>query len=581
MNRKKTLMRLLSFLRPSLWIFFLSLLFAAVSVGLTLYAPIVIGQAVDLIVSPNHVLFQPLFSLLVQLVVLIALIGVCQWIFGLCNNLLVCRISNGLRKQAFGRLHCVSVGQVDSFSKGDIISRITTDIDQISDGLLLGFSQLLTGVATILGTLGFMLSLNVKIALIVVLLTPFSFFVANFIAKHTFHYFQQQAKVRGEMTALTEEMLSNQKTVQAFCYESQSLQRFEEINLKMKDCGQKAVFFSSLTNPCTRFVNGLVYAAVGIAGAFAALSGSITVGGLSAFLSYANQYTKPFNEISGVVTELQNALASAARVFSLIDTPAEPTDCTQTAFPEKAEGAVVLDSLSFSYTPQKPLLKNLNLAVSSGQHIAIVGPTGCGKTTLINLFMRFYEPNSGRILLDGTDIHTIPRNHLRAQWGMVLQDTWLTNGTVAENIAYGKPNATQQEIETAAKAAFAHGFILRLPSGYQTVLGEGEAELSAGQKQLLCIARVMLQQPSMLILDEATSNIDTRTEQKVQRAFDALMQGRTCFVVAHRLSTIQNADLILVMKDGNITEQGTHTELLQQNGFYSTLYNSRFAAPAE
>ena len=577
MTRKQTLFRLLALLRSSWGIVVLSLLFAAVSVGLTLYAPILVGQAVDLIVAPHQVFYSALFPLLIQFILVIGATALAQWLMGLCNNYLVCKISTTLRQQEFSRLQKAAIRTIDQTAKGDTISRITSDIDQISDGLLLGFSQLFTGIATIAGTLGFMLSLYVGIALVVVVLTPLSFFVASFIAKYTFHYFQQQAKVRGEMTSLAEEMVGNQKTVQAFCYETNAKESFEQLNLKMQDCGQKAVFFSSLTNPCTRFVNGLVYAGVGITGAFAALSGNISIGGLSCFLSYANQYTKPFNEISGVVTELQNAIASASRVFELIDTPIESPDPPHAQTLQQVSGEITLKQLSFSYTSERPLLQNLNLSVQPGQHIAIVGPTGCGKTTLINLLMRFYEPCEGGIFLDGTDIRKFTKSSLRSAWGMVLQDTWLSNGTIRENIAYANPTATDEEIISAAKAAFADGFIMRLPKGYDTLIGESGAELSAGEKQLLCIARVMLQHPFMLILDEATSNIDTRTEWKVQQAFDALTKGRTSFVVAHRLSTIQNADLILVMNDGQIIEQGSHTALLQQNGFYAQLYHSQFA----
>ncbi len=577
MTRKQTLFRLLALLRPSWGIVVLSLFFAAFSVGLTLYAPILVGQAVDLIAAPQQVFYSALFPLLMRFVVVIAATALAQWLMTLCNNHLICKISTTLRQQEFSRLQQAAIRTIDQTSKGDTISRITSDIDQISDGLLLGFSQLFTGVATIVGTLGFMLSLHMGIALVVVVLTPLSFFVASVIAKYTFRYFQQQAKVRGEMTALAEEMLGKQKTVQAFCYEDSAKESFELLNQKMQDCGQKAVFFSSLTNPCTRFVNGLVYAGVGITGAFAALSGNISVGGLSCFLSYANQYTKPFNEISGIVTELQNAIASAARVFELIDTPIETPDPPQAQTLQHISGELSLKELSFSYTPEHPLLQNLNLLVQPGQHIAIVGPTGCGKTTLINLLMRFYEPCQGGIFLDGTDIRQFTKSSLRSVWGMVLQDTWLSNGTIRENIAYANPTATDSEIIAAAKAAFADGFIMRLPKGYDTLIGETGTELSVGEKQLLCIARVMLQRPSMLILDEATSNIDTRTEWKVQQAFDALMKGRTTFVVAHRLSTIQNADLILVMNNGQIIEQGTHNALLQQGGFYSQLYQSQFS----
>ncbi len=577
MTRKQTLWRLIALLRPFWGIVLLSLLFAAVNVGLTLYAPILVGQGVDLIVAPRQVAFAPLPPLLFRLGAVIAAAALAQWLMALCNNHLVCKISACLRQEEFSRLQQAAIKTIDQTEKGDAISRMTSDIEQISEGLLLGFSQLFTGAATIAATLGFMLSLHIGIALVVVLLTPLSFFVAGFIAKHTFRYFQQQAKVRGQMTSLVEETIGGQKTLQAFCHESASLSAFQQLNTTMQDCGQKAVFFSSLTNPCTRFVNGLVYAGVGIAGAFAALSGSITVGGLSCFLSYANQYTKPFNEISGVITELQNALASAARVFELMDTPSESPDSAHAKGLDSIQGEIAFRNVSFSYHDDRPLLENLSFSVQAGQQVAIVGPTGCGKTTLINLLMRFYEPSQGDIFLDGTEIRQIRRSSLRGAWGMVLQDTWLSSGTVRQNIAYAIPSATDEQIVAAAKAAFAHDFIMRLPQGYDTLIGEKGVTLSAGEKQLLCIARVMLQRPAMLLLDEATSNIDTRTERKVQRAFDALMKGRTCFIVAHRLSTIENADLILVMNQGNIIEHGTHSQLLAQKGFYSRLYSAQFA----
>ncbi len=577
MKRKETFLRLIQFLKPYWTILALSLVFAAGSVALTLYAPILVGDAIDMIVGPGQVSFSSISPLLIQLAIVVAATALLQWAMALCNNRLVCNISSQLRQQSFSHLHQLPVGSLDQLPTGDAISRITADIDQISDGLLLGFSQLFTGVATILTTLGFMLSLHKGIALVVVILTPLSFFVAGFIAKYSFRYFQQQAKVRGQMTTLVEELVGNQKVVQAFCYQKQAESRFEQLNRSMQQCGMKAVFFSSLTNPCTRFVNGVVYAAVGIVGAFVALSGGISVGGLSCFLSYANQYTKPFNEISGVVTELQNALASAARVFDLMDSPAQEPDSPKAMELKNPTGQVALEHVFFSYTPEKPLLQNLNLSVEPGQHIAIVGPTGCGKTTLINLLMRFYEPTSGSITLSGEDIRHFTRDSLRAGWGMVLQDTWLSSGTIHENIAYGVPNASREQVIEAAKAAFAHSFIMRLPQGYDTPIGENGATLSAGQRQLLCIARVMLQRPSMLILDEATSSIDTRTEWKVQQAFDALMEGRTSFVVAHRLSTIQNADMILVMKDGIILEKGNHQQLLEREGFYWRLYSSQFA----
>ena len=577
MNRKKTLSRLLLMLRPYLGVLILSILLAAVGVVLTLYAPVLIGDAVDLVIGPGQVSFQPLTALLVQLAIVAGLTALVQWLMGVCNNRLTYHIASDLRSQAFSRLHEMPLSAIDKSSFGDTISRITTDVDQISDGLLMGFNQLFTGVVTILGTLGFMLSIHVGISLVVVVLTPLSFFVASFIARHTFQYFQEQSKVRGDMTSLVEEMVGEQKIVKAFCYETRAAERFEVLNQQLRDCGSKAVFYSSLTNPCTRFVNGLVYAGVGIVGAFAALSGNLSVGGLSCFLTYANQYTKPFNEISGVVTELQNALASADRVFALIDQPAQTPDAPDAAILTHPDGTVNLCHVDFSYTPEVSLIEDLNLDVAPGQRIALVGPTGCGKTTIINLLMRFYDVNSGSIRVSGRDIRDYTRNSLRGGWGMVLQDTWLRSGTIRDNIAYADPDATDEQIIAAAKAAHAHGFITRLPQGYDTPIGEDGGSLSAGQKQLLCIARVMLRLPPMLILDEATSSIDTLTEIRIQKAFDRMMEGRTSFVVAHRLSTIQNADLILVMKDGHIIEQGSHLQLLEKGGFYAQLYQSQFA----
>ena len=576
MNRKKTLSRLLLMLRPYLGVLILSILLAAVSVVLTLYAPVLIGDAVDLVIGPGQVSFQPLTALLVQLAIVAGLTALVQWLMGVCNNRLTYHIASDLRSQAFSRLHEMPLSAIDKSSFGDTISRITTDVDQISDGLLMGFNQLFTGVVTILGTLGFMLSVNPFITLVVVLLTPISLFVAAFIAKRTFSMFTLQSKTRGELTALVDEMLGNQKVVQAFGQEQEAQKRFEEINGRLKDCSLKAIFFSSITNPSTRFVNGLVYAAVGVAGAFAAVRGALSVGQLSVFLSYANQYTKPFNEISGVVTELQNAIASAARVFELIDEEAEPSEDGAGEL-GCAEGKVELEHVYFSYDPQVKLIEDLNLAVKPGQRVAIVGPTGCGKSTVINLLMRFYDVNSGQIRVDGQDVRSITRKSLRENYGMVLQETWLKSGTIRENIAYGKPDATDEEIIAAAKKSHAHSFIRRMPQGYDTVISEEGGNLSQGQKQLLCITRVMLCLPPMLILDEATSSIDTRTEIKIQEAFARMMEGRTSFIVAHRLSTIREADRILVMRDGRIIEQGTHQELLEKKGFYAELYNSQFA----
>lgn len=577
MKRKDTLRRLLGLVRPH-WPFLLgSLALAAVSVALTLYAPVLIGDAVDFIVGPGRVDFAAFAPILVRLAVVVAFTALAQWLMALCNNRMTYHIVYDLRVKAFSNLQNLPLSALDQRSYGDTISRVTTDVDQVSEGLLMGFSQLFTGIVTILGTLGFMLYFNAGIALVVVLLTPLSFFVASFIARRTFRYFQRQSQARGEMTDLVEEMVGNQKVVKAFGYEQRAAGRFEKVNLSLQDCGQKAVFFSSLTNPCTRFVNGLVYAGVGVAGAFAALSGHLSVGRLSAFLSYANQYTKPFNEISGVITELQNALASAGRIFALMDETPQTPDAPDAQVLRRPDGAVRLEDVSFSYRPDVTLIQHFDLAVKPGQRVAIVGPTGCGKTTLINLLMRFYEVDAGRILVSGQNIRDLTRDSLRGAWGMVLQDTWLRSGTIRDNIAYAAPNASQQEVEAAAKAAHAHGFIRRLPKGYDTLIGEEGGNLSAGQKQLLCIARVMLRLPPMLILDEATSNIDTRTEQKIQSAFQRMMEGRTSFVVAHRLSTIQSADVILVMRDGHVVEQGTHRQLLELGGFYAELYQSQFA----
>ena len=555
----------------------LSLILAVITVATTLYAPILVGDGVDLIVAKGLVDFAGLWDILKQVAAVVAVTGLAQWLMNHINNKITYRVVKDIRTRAFDRLEELPLKYVDSHRHGDIISRIIADIDQFSEGLLMGFTQLFTGVMTILGTLGFMLSVNPFITLVVVILTPISLFVAAFIARHTFSMFTLQSKTRGELTALVDEMLGNQKVVQAFGQEQEAQKRFEEINGRLQDCSLKAIFFSSITNPSPRFVNGLVYAAVGVAGAFAAVRGALSVGQLSVFLSYANQYTKPFNEISGVVTELQNAIASAARVFELMDEEADVPDIPDARELDRAEGAVELDHVSFSYDPQVKLIEDLNLAVMPGQRIAIVGPTGCGKSTVINLLMRFYDVDRGEIRVDGTDVRSITRKSLRRNYGMVLQETWLKSGTVRENIAYGKPDATDEEIIAAAKKSHAHSFIRRMPQGYDTVISEDGGNLSQGQKQLLCITRVMLCLPPMLILDEATSSIDTRTEIKIQEAFARMMEGRTSFIVAHRLSTIREADRILVMRDGRIIEQGTHEELLEKGGFYAELYNSQFA----
>ena len=571
-----TIKRILTYIKQYRFWVAASLILAVVTVATTLYAPILVGDGVDLIVDQGLVDFPGLLVILEKVAVVIAITGLSQWLMNHINNKITYRVVKDIRTKAFDRLEELPLSYVDSHRHGDIISRIIADIDQFSEGLLMGFTQLFTGVMTILGTLGFMLSVNPFITLVVVLLTPISLFVAAFIAKRTFSMFTLQSKTRGELTALVDEMLGNQKVVQAFGQEQEAQKRFEEINGRLKDCSLKAIFFSSITNPSTRFVNGLVYAAVGVAGAFAAVRGALSVGQLSVFLSYANQYTKPFNEISGVVTELQNAIASAARVFELIDEEAEPSEDGAGEL-GCAEGKVGLEHVYFSYDPQVKLIEDLNLAVKPGQRVAIVGPTGCGKSTVINLLMRFYDVNSGQIRVDGRDVRSITRKSLRENYGMVLQETWLKSGTIRENIAYGKPDATDEEIIAAAKKSHAHSFIRRMPQGYDTVISEEGGNLSQGQKQLLCITRVMLCLPPMLILDEATSSIDTRTEIKIQEAFARMMEGRTSFIVAHRLSTIREADRILVMRDGRIIEQGTHQELLEKKGFYAELYNSQFA----
>lgn len=576
-SQKDVIKRILLLLKPYTVFLILSFIFAIISVGLTLYVPIIIGDSIDFIVEKGNVNFSGIKVTLIRLLLVVIITAIAQWFMNLCNNRMTFYVVKDIREKTFRQLQIVPLKYVDSHQYGDIISRVVTDVEQLSDGLLMGFTQLFSGVITILGTLVFMLSINVKITLIVVLITPLSLFMANFIAKRTFSMFQLQSKTRGEMTSLVEEMVGNQKIVQAFGYEEEAKERFDAINQRLQSCSVKAIFFSSLTNPSTRFINGLVYAGVGIFGAISAIQGRITVGKLSSFLNYANQYTKPFNEISGVVTELQNAFASAKRVFELMDEPAQIPDKKDAIQLQEVDGSVELSHVSFSYKKEVPLIEDLNLSVKPGQRIAIVGPTGCGKTTIINLLMRFYDVDQGSIIVSGNDIRDITRDSLRANYGMVLQETWLKSGTIRENIAYGKPEASDEEIINAAKAAHAHSFISRLPNGYNTLINEEGGNISQGQKQLLCIARVMLCLPPMLILDEATSSIDTRTEIHIQKAFATMMQGRTSFIVAHRLSTIKEADIILVMKDGHIIEQGTHDELLEQKGFYANLYQSQFA----
>ena len=552
-----------------------SIILAAVSVAATLYIPVLAGRAIDNIVDERNVDFAALKPLLIGIGILAAVTALAQWIMNALNNKITFCVVRDIRNAAMRRIQILPLSYIDSHPAGETVSRIIADADQFADGLLMGFTQLFTGVITILGTIGFMLSINVKITLVVVLLTPLSLFVARFIARRTYSMFRAQSETRGEQTAFIEEKTGSQKVVKAFTREAKTLEEFDEINDRYAKRSLKAIFFSSITNPSTRFVNSVVYAAVGLTGALFAVKGAISVGGLACFLSYANQYTKPFNEISGVVAELQNALACAERLFELVEQPPQSPDKADAVTLTDAKGNVAMQNVAFSYVKDRELIKNLNLNVKAGSRIAIVGPTGCGKTTLINLLMRFYDVDGGVIAVDGIDINDITRSSLRRSYGMVLQDTWLKDGTVRENIAMGKPDATDEEIIAAAKASHAHSFIKRMPQGYDTVISDENSGLSQGQKQLLCIARVMLCLPPMLILDEATSSIDTRTEIKIQQAFSRMMQGRTSFVVAHRLSTIKNSDLILVMKDGSIIEQGTHAELMEQNGFYAALYNSR------
>lgn len=576
MNSKQTLKRVIAYIDKYKYLLFLSMILALVSVALTLYAPILVGEAIDNIISKDNVDFETIIIILIKLAVVIAVTALLQWMMNVCNNKIAYNVSRDLRQRAFNKIQRLPSSYLDTHSNGDIVSRVINDVDQLSDGLLMGFTQFFTGVVTIIGTIGFMLSINVWITLVVVLVTPLSFFIARFIAKRTYKMFSLQSQTRGEQTSFIDEMIANQKVADAYGMDEDNLKRFDDINDRLAAYSLKATFFSSITNPATRFVNSIVYALVALFGAIMAISGNITVGILSCFLSYANQYTKPFNEISSVVTELQNALACAARVFDLIEEEGIPDDKDDAIVLTNPEGEFVIHNLKFSYLPEKPLITDLNLKVKSGMTVAIVGPTGCGKTTLINLLMRFYDANSGEINIDGINILDISRCSLRENIGMVLQDTWLKSGTIKENIKLANPDATDSEVIEAAKAAYAHSFIKRLPNGYDTYIGEDGGSLSQGQKQLLCITRLMLSPPPILILDEATSSIDTRTEIKIQKAFNKLMKGRTTFVVAHRLSTIRNADIILVMNDGNIIEQGNHQELFEKRGFYYNLYNSQF-----
>lgn len=576
-GQKEIIKKVLEYIRPQWFRVLLSLLMAVISVALTLYLPVLTGRVVDHILGPGKVEFTEIFAILRTMLIAILLTAAAQWIMNIANNRIVYTVTRSIREEAFQKIEILPLKYLDGHSTGEIVSRIIADVDQFADGLLMGFTQLFTGVATIVGTLFFMLSVNAGITVVVVVLTPISLFVANFIAKRTYSMFKLQSATRGEQTALINEMIENQKVVQAYGQEKKVQTRFDEINGRLEKYSLRAIFFSSITNPATRFVNSLVYTGVGLTGAFAAVRGVMTVGQLSAFLSYANQYTKPFNEISGVITELQNAIACAGRVFELIDEePQIPDPEPAKPLPEDDMGHVSLEHVAFSYTPEKKLIEDFNLDVKKGEMVAIVGPTGCGKTTLINLLMRFYDVNSGAIRIGGADIRDMKRETLRSAFGMVLQDTWLRSGTIRDNIRMGCPTATDEEIIQAAKEAHAHSFIRRLPEGYDTMITENGGNLSQGQKQLLCIARVMLALPPMLILDEATSSIDTRTEIRIQKAFNTLMEGRTSFIVAHRLSTIRNADVILVMRDGNIVEQGTHKELLARNGFYAEIYNSQF-----
>lgn len=576
-KQKDTLLKVLRYIKKY-WLYLgISVIMATLTVILTLYLPILTGRTIDLIIAEGFVDFAGIMEILFQMVVIIGLTAVVQWIMNVCNNKMTYGIVRDIREEAFKKIEILPLKYIDAHSYGEVVSRVIADVDQFADGLLMGFTQLFTGVVTIFGTLGIMLTINMGITAVVVCITPVSFLVANFIAKRTYRMFQKQSETRGEQTSLIDEMVGNQRVVQAFGYEDNAMERFDEINERLKKYSLKAIFYSSITNPATRFVNSLVYTGVGITGAFFAIGGGISVGQLSCLLSYANQYTKPFNEISGVITELQNALACAGRIFELIEEEPQTPETPQAQALTDVQGNVSLKNVYFSYVPDKKLIQDFNLHVRPGERVAIVGPTGCGKTTVINLLMRFYDVDSGQICVEGRDIRKVTRKSLRKSFGMVLQETWLKTGTIRDNIIMGKPEAAEEEIIEAAKAAHAHSFIKRLPDGYDTLITEDGGNLSQGQKQLLCIARVMLCQPDMLILDEATSSIDTRTEVKIQNAFARLMEGRTSFIVAHRLSTIQEADTILVMRDGNIIEQGNHEALLEQGGFYAELYNSQFA----
>ena len=576
-DQKVVLKKVLLRIRPYSFGVVVALLLATVNVVMSLYIPILVGEAIDCIVDKGRVDFSSMERFLWLIGACTAVAALSKWVMGLINNRMTYRVTRDIRNEAFAHIQRLPLKYLDGHTQGDIVSRVVSDVDTFADGLLMGFTQLFTGLMTILGTLLFMLRIHWGIALVVILITPLSLVVANFIASKTYSMFRQRTVTRGEQTGLIDETIGNIKVVQAFGHQKDSLAQFDEINERLEKCSLKAIFFSSLTNPCTRFVNSVVYAGVGLTGALVAITGGISVGSLSTFLNYANQYTKPFNEISGVITELQNALACAGRVFELIEAPALPEEPNERMLPEEVRGDIRIRDLKFSYVPEKPLIDGFDLGVRQGQRIAIVGPTGCGKTTFINLLMRFYDPQGGEILLDGVDTKTVSRKELRRNVGMVLQDTWLRAGTVRENIAMGRPDATMEEVVTAAKQAHAHSFIMRLPKGYDTPVGESGGTLSQGQKQLLCIARVMLCLPPMLFLDEATSSIDTRTEIRIQKAFHTMMQGRTSFIVAHRLSTIREADVILVMRDGHIVEQGDHRSLLERDGFYAQLYKSQFA----
>lgn len=576
-ENSSTIRRVIKYIKKYMFLVVLSLICATISVAATLYAPILTGNAIDVIIGPGNVDFGEIKIIIFKFIIAIGVTVVAQWFMNIINNHITYSVVKDIRIEAFNHLEELPLSYIDSHQHGDIVSRIVSDIDQFADGLLMGFTQLFTGVITILGTLGFMISINIPITAVVVVLTPISLFVAFFVAKRTYSLFRDQSESRGELTSLVDEMIGQQKIVQAFGYEDDAMKRFEEINDRLERDSMNATFYSSLTNPSTRFINSLVYAAVGIIGALSAIAGRLTIGQLTSFLSYANQYTKPFNEISNVITELQNAIACASRVFALIDEEPQIAEPENARVLDNVKGQIEIDKVSFSYVKDRELINNLNLSITPGMRVAIVGPTGCGKSTLINLLMRFYDVDEGSISVDGTDIREITRDSLRSNYGMVLQETWLKTGTIKENIAYGRPNATDEDIVNAAKQAHSHSFIKRLPQGYDTIITEDGGNLSQGQKQLLCITRVMLLLPPMLILDEATSSIDTRTEIRIQKAFNRMMKGRTSFIVAHRLSTIREADIILVMKDGNIVEKGSHYELMSLNGFYANLFNSQFA----